>query len=622
MLLNIIKKHQFSFGHIFLILLYSIYLIFLHFSVDIQHIDLSLINILLIVASFISLTALHLMIEIITNKSVVLYRTVTIATLSIYEIFYLYHYRMWDHFDYKVLADNWDELFNPQALPMVNSIASEILQVKDYLNITLFIFIICYFGLYKKRLFPRQLNHKFKKLVAAIIVLITSIMSPLYFFDELTFVAQSIYQHHFPAPSKYNFARDLKDIDYPYIHYSQSNFTTNKKAPNIIIVAIESLNANFINKKTSSGQEYTPIYNSHIAQGLFFENFYGHSVQTAKGHFSILCGLPPLIKGKAFKVKNINFNCLPQILKDYGHQTYFIQGYQQSHFDNTKDFMTRNGFDNFEVTDISNMSKHEQDKFIWGFGPQDNFTYIQAFKSIDQLHKESPQKPIFAMIATISNHMDFTAVPSDQRYIFPQPSSQFHHHANAVRVSDKYLETFFQELAKRKYLTDNTLIVITGDHGFPAGEHGSFINASGSHKELFKTPLLMLWTGKIKPKIEHRYFSQQNIAPSILDLIGWSGKNHFKGQSIFHPNQISQIIPLIQPYNGIHIGGIMNRKKFILQQRVNKYTLYDLHSDPDETVNMFSNELSSYGKFDQMVKDVYRNQYIILNNKVWDTKRK
>jgi phosphoglycerol transferase MdoB-like AlkP superfamily enzyme len=68
---------------------------------------------------------------------------------------------------------------------------------------------------------------------------------------------------------------------------------------------MESFSSLYVNKSID-GKAITPFINSLIPDSVYVPNFVSNSIQTAKGHFSILCGLPPLINGKAFYYSNFS----------------------------------------------------------------------------------------------------------------------------------------------------------------------------------------------------------------------------------------------------------------------------------------------------------------------------
>ena len=55
------------------------------------------------------------------------------------------------------------------------------------------------------------------------------------------------------------------------------------------------------------------------------------------------------------------------------------------------------GFDHIHTTSTDHMSKEQRDKFIWGWGVQDDISYKQYVDRVIELHEKS-NKPIFSMI--------------------------------------------------------------------------------------------------------------------------------------------------------------------------------------------------------------------------------
>ena len=160
--------------------------------------------------------------------------------------------------------------------------------------------------------------------------------------------------------------------------------------------------------------------------------------------------------------------------------------------------------------------------------PRDDLL-TDIFKKLDQ---EKTKKPYFIFMQGVSSHMNFDMVPKNQRLLYPENDTKKKKYSNALRITDKYLETFFKELNKRTYL-DNSIIVITGDHSFPVGEHGLYHSERSFYNEFFKVPLLIIWNKHLKPeRIKNLSFSQVDVAPTILELFNLNVRNHFQGTSI------------------------------------------------------------------------------------------
>ena len=58
-----------------------------------------------------------------------------------------------------------------------------------------------------------------------------------------------------------------------------------------------------------------------------------------------------------------------------------------------------------------------------------------------------------------------------------------------IRILDFHLMMLIQTLRERKQL-ENTVVVITSDHGDHLGEHDMISHGAGLYKELLQVPLL------------------------------------------------------------------------------------------------------------------------------------
>ena len=203
-------------------------------------------------------------------------------------------------------------------------------------------------------------------------------------------------------------------------------------------------------------------------------------------------------------------------------------------------------------------------------------------------------QPVFSFLATVGNHMDFDHIPSDRMHLYQSPQSYREHYANSIYLSDKHLETFIEELKKRgRY--KNSIIVITGDHSIPSGDHGITNNEIGYYEESFRVPFLLLWPDKIKPqRIRDVAYSQLDIAPTIIDLLNRPiGDHPFQGQSIFQKTAKEHPIYLVQPYNGVYLSVLNYPLRYFKHISDNREYVYDLQKDPQETQNI-KNEISSH----------------------------
>lgn len=72
---------------------------------------------------------------------------------------------------------------------------------------------------------------------------------------------------------------------------------------------------------------------------------------------------------------------------------------------------------------------------------------------------------------------------------------------------------------KDKGLDHNTIVVFTSDHGDCLGKH-EMISKSNPYEESVSIPLIIRWSGKIKPNQDDLLLSVPDIYPTLLDLMG------------------------------------------------------------------------------------------------------
>lgn len=505
-----------------------------------------------------------------------------------------YHYRVKTNFDYMIFIENFNELFNKESADVILSTfkAKDIYQA--LMAIPLLLLAHVKWKIFK--IITLNLKIGLAKLATYIILIIISPFS----FGEISYIAKSAYEFHFGGFSKSDNYLVLEKNKNLFKKVIESKFESSK--PNIFLVVMESFNGLYVEKKIN-GKFVTPVFNSLINEGLYVENFYGNSVQTIKGHYSILCSRVPYIKGKAsYKADLSKLDCAPKKLKELGYTSFYHSSFHNLDFDNTKKFMKGIGFDLLTRSEGSKLTKKQQSENIWGWGIQDNLSYIQYVQNFKKIEKN--KKPVFSMMSTISHHMKFNKVPNSQKYIFKNKSGKKEDFINSLHLSDKYLASFINEL-KKNNLYQNSIIIITGDHSYPGGEHGLYDNQVGHYEEFFRTPLLVIWKDKLSAqRLKYKTSSQVDILPTILDLIGENGVNHFVGNSILKKE--NNFAHLVQPYNGQFLSVVKWPYKYVWAKRKNRGFLYDLMSDPNE-LNTIDND---------KIEDEYRKQldYIYLDN--------
>jgi len=121
-----------------------------------------------------------------------------------------------------------------------------------------------------------------------------------------------------------------------------------------------------------------------------------------------------------------------------------------------------------------------------------------------------------------------------------------------VKKADAMLHLFFDDL-ERRHALDNTLVIITSDHGEEFGESHfitHMLKDKGNHEATHHVPLMVLLPKNMtrKSAVVDREVSIDMIAPTIYDFAGvdWSPlRKHVAG---FAPSLAGLVAPGTQPY--------------------------------------------------------------------------
>jgi arylsulfatase A-like enzyme len=147
-------------------------------------------------------------------------------------------------------------------------------------------------------------------------------------------------------------------------------------------------------------------------------------------------------------------------------------------------------------------------------------------------------------------------------------------------------------------LYENTLIVITADHGEAFGEHNLMEHALGSvYDDQTHVPLLIKYPGQHESRTSNALVSQVDIMPTILDVAGYPAPPGVQGKSLRLPRVDSDVVYSearsvnASQYNS-RLRGV-RRAIFSGNLKLESWTdgppeFYDLASDPGEEHNLYT----------------------------------
>ena len=116
-----------------------------------------------------------------------------------------------------------------------------------------------------------------------------------------------------------------------------------------------------------------------------------------------------------------------------------------------------------------------------------------------------------------------------------------------VRFADEAVGMLLGQL-DRSGISDNTIVIITADHGKEIGEHGIVGHGHALYEELLQIPLLIRVPDKLAGRGANRAVGQDSrpamlvdIVPSILELVNVASPKNMQGQSVFGPADSSRV---------------------------------------------------------------------------------
>jgi len=267
---------------------------------------------------------------------------------------------------------------------------------------------------------------------------------------------------------------------------------------NIILIIWESFTAKALNDV--EGKEIVPRFKELIKEGVYFDNIYASGDRSEKGIIALLSGYPaqPTTSIITFPGKTAKLSTLPLQFKKDNYSTSFYYGGEME-FANIKSYLFHCGFE--KLTGIEAFDKKEQNS---KWGAHDD---VVLKRLLDD--SKSFKEPFFTTLFTLSSHEPFE-IPIEPLL---SPDTRERMFLNSLHYTDASIGAFIDE-ARQQPWWDNTLIIITADHG-----HALPGNDIATHHPLeFKIP--MLWLGGAlaqKDTVISQLGSQTDLASTLLN---------------------------------------------------------------------------------------------------------
>jgi choline-sulfatase len=181
----------------------------------------------------------------------------------------------------------------------------------------------------------------------------------------------------------------------------------------------------------------------------------------------------------------------------------------------------------------------------------------------------------------------------------------------AIRYIDEQIGVLLEQL-KKLGLYDNTILILTADHGESLGEHNFYLDHNTLYDEVIKVPLLIkLDRVSSKKMIVDEQVQSIDIVPTLLGILNIQSPRKMQGLSLL-PLLSGEKVHDPDYAFAASLDGIAMRSKgwkLIYALKAATYELYNLRDDPHELNNLVSVEKDRFEYLKQRLDRYMREDF-------------
>ncbi|MCL6583984.1 MAG: tetratricopeptide repeat protein [bacterium] len=286
---------------------------------------------------------------------------------------------------------------------------------------------------------------------------------------------------------------------------------------NILLISIDTLRADHLGCYGYK-EIQTPVIDQVAREGALFSHCYTPTPVTLPSHLSIMTGLYPLshgVRNNGTFVAGPELVTLAEVLKERGYQTAAFVG----SFVLDRRFGLDQGFDTFD----DYMNK-DQEATLLLYNERKAEDVVSGAEK--WLRTNGRNKPFFLWVHCFDPHAPYEP---------PQPFATKYKdnlYDGEIAYTDQMLGKLISCL-KEMNIWDQTLLILTADHGEGLGEHNEKTHAIFIYDSTLRVPLIFRHPGLIPQNVE---ISQEvtllDIFPTVLELAGVKKEIDIHGKSL------------------------------------------------------------------------------------------
>jgi arylsulfatase A-like enzyme len=368
-------------------------------------------------------------------------------------------------------------------------------------------------------------------------------------------------------------------------------------AKNVVVLVIDTLRADKLRPFNAETRVKTPVIDRFASEGVVFELAQSPENWTKPAVASILTGLHPLTHpqkpGDAALPGSAEL--LSEHLKGEGFTTgsFIANGYVSDRFgfdqgwDDYSNYIREGG--STEAKDVFDkagnwIEAHKDERFfayIQTIDPHVPYDppgkYLQMYDPSEYSGQIRPRMTGDLLEKAKRNPPEVVFDASDKRRLKAL-------HDGEITKHDHFFGAFLERLAELG-LADDTLVVVTSDHGEEFEDHGSWGHGHSVYQELLHVPLLFRLPNRLPAGAKvGSAVSTLDISATVTELLGVPGMVHNEGHTLVGlmlgepPSRPSVAFSDFQDDRRVITTG---RWKLILRGNLTS-TMFDLVADPME----------------------------------------
>lgn len=428
--------------------------------------------------------------------------------------------------------------------------------------------------------------------------------------------------------------------------------------PNVILITLDTVRADHLHLY-GYGRQTTPHLEEFAKQATVFRDAVSAADWTAPSHATMMTGLYALRHGVRYDYPDVRLGHIPrsaptlaETLQHYGYRTAALVA-NRAYL--APEIGFGRGFDLYRVPttavslETSRMPSvlRSTRLHLLGITGADE-PYVPGAKMVDEagklLSKWKLGQPSFLFFNLMDAHWPYNPPPpfrnrfmkpslhwsstqfyelvklvdEEKRVVTPQERAELMAaYDSGIAYADDQLGRLFQML-RENGLFDNSLIIVTADHGEVFGERSLMEHGVSVYQDQVHVPLIVKYPGQQQRKDVEVTVSLVDLFPTVLDVIGAPAPRRLAGITLRKAEHLASRPVYAESYalwqkwgveerfidveRAVYLGGL----KMVLTTK-GRRELYDLAADPNETRDVAASKPEQTAQLERLLKTWQQN---------------